>query len=72
MKEVRRMGNRVPAAEHKNWDSPATMEDVFEYYQQGLKFYGRAWRRAKLATWIAIFSFIMSIASMICILIILL
>lgn len=66
------MGNRVPAAEHKNWDSPATMEDVFEYYRQGLKFSGRAWRRAKLATWIAVFASIASVASIICILVILL
>ena len=66
------MVDRVSVAEHKGWDSPAEMKDVFEYYQQGLKFYGRAWRRAKLATWIAIFASIMSIASMICILIILL
>ena len=66
------MVDRVPVAEHKDWDSPATMEDIFKYYQQGLKFYGRAWRRAKLATWIAIFASAMSIVAMICILIILL
>lgn len=66
------MVDRVLAAEHKDWDSPATMKDVFEYYQQGLKFYGRAWRRAKLATWIAVFASITSVASIICILVILL
>lgn len=59
------MIDRVPAAKEKDWDEPATMTDVFRYYSEGLHFSGRAWRRAKIATWIAVFASITSVSSII-------
>lgn len=59
------MVDRVPVAEQKGWKEPATMEDVFNYYCEALKFSGRAWRRAKLATWIAVFASVASVAELV-------
>ena len=59
------MEDRVPVAEIKDWESPATMTDVFQYYMEGLKFSGRAWRRAKIATWIAVFASVTSVTTII-------
>ena len=59
------MIDRVPAAKEKDWDEPATMTDVFRYYSEGLHFSGRAWRRAKIATWIGVFASITSVSSII-------
>ena len=59
------MIDRVPAAKEKDWDEPATMTDVFRYYSEGLHFSGRAWRRATIATWIAVFASITSVSSII-------
>lgn len=66
------MIDRVPVAEQKGWDKLATMEDAFNYYCEGLKFSGRAWRRAKLATWIAVFASVASLAELAVILVFLL
>ena len=59
------MINEVTPTEHKGWDETVTMTDVFNYYCEGLKFYGRAWRRAKLATWIDVFTAAFSVAELI-------
>ena len=66
------MIDRVPVAKMKDWDSPATMTDVFQYYSEGLKFSDRAWRRAKIATWIAIFASVTSVGMIIALIVILL
>ena len=65
------MIERVPVEEHKEWDEPATMTDVFQYYMEGLKFSGRAWRRSKIATWIAAFASVTSVATIIALVLIL-
>ena len=59
------MIDRVPASKEKDWDEPATMTDVFRYYSEVIHFSGRAWRRAKIATWIAVFASITSVSSII-------
>lgn len=59
------MIDRVPAAKEKDWDEPATMTDVFRYYSEGLHFSGRAWRMAKIATWIAVFASVSSVTAII-------